>query len=79
MFLHLGGKMIINTQELILVENVENVGSLEDWIQQKKDTGQQVVGITAEKPKSAIYTDQAIILSPISSSTLKKRLEHIPN
>lgn len=75
MYLHLGGTLIINTAELIAVENLEKQTSLEDWLQARKKTGKTVLDIAEGKPKSAIYTDQSIILSPISSVTLKKRLE----
>jgi len=75
MYLHLGGMMIINTAELIAVENLEGQKSMEDWLQRQKKTGKEVVDIAEGKPKSAIYTDHKIILSPISSLTLGKRLE----
>ena len=78
MYLHLGSMMIINTNELIAVENLEGLLSLEDWHRQKKKTEKEVVDIAEGKPKSAIYTDQRIILSPISSLTLKKRLKQMP-
>lgn len=75
MYLHLGGMMIINTAELIAVENLEGQTSMEDWLRQQKKTEKEVVDIAEGRPKSAIYTDQRIILSPISSLTLRKRLE----
>jgi len=81
MFLHVGGKMIIKTNELIIVENLEKMtpGALVEWRRQKKKTGREIVDIAEGKPKSAIYTEQQIILSPISSYTLKKRSEQIPS
>ncbi|HHT04884.1 MAG TPA: DUF370 domain-containing protein [Hydrogenispora sp.] len=81
MFLHLGGKQIINTNEVILVENVEKMTwtALEEWKAQKKKAGQEIMDIAEGKPKSAIYTEQKIILSPISSYTLKKRAGQIPD
>ena len=78
MFLHLGGTMIIKTEELIAVENLERLTSLDGWLRQRMKVGRQVVDIAEGKPKSAIYTDQKIILSAISSTTLKKRLKQIP-
>ena len=75
MYLHLGGTVIINTAELIAVENLEGKASLENWLQRQQKTGKEVVDIAEGRPKSAIYTDQRIILSPISSLTLRKRLE----
>ncbi|NLY90549.1 MAG: DUF370 domain-containing protein [Firmicutes bacterium] len=74
MYLHLGGTVIINTAELIAVENLEGQASLENWLQRQQKTGKEVVDIAEGRPKSAIYTDQNIILSPISSLTLRKRL-----
>ena len=71
MYLHLGGMMIINTAELIAVENLEKT-PLEGWLRQQEKTGKEVVDIAEGRPKSAIYTDQKIILSPISSLTLRK-------
>jgi regulator of extracellular matrix RemA (YlzA/DUF370 family) len=78
MFLHLGGMMMIRTEELIAVENIEKKSGLDDWIEQRQRADQQVVDISEGKPKSAIYTDQKIILSAIASTTLKKRLKQIP-
>ncbi|HHT48097.1 MAG TPA: DUF370 domain-containing protein [Firmicutes bacterium] len=77
MYLHLGGMMIINTAELIAVENLEKT-PLEGWLRQQEKTGKEVVDIAEGRPKSAIYTDQKIILSPISSLTLRKRLRQRP-
>ena len=78
MYLHLGGTMIINTDELILVENLERIGSLDDWLRQKAKATRQILDISGGNPKAAVYTNQQIILSPISSVTLKKRLKQIP-
>ena len=77
MFLHLGGMMMINTEELIAVENLESLASLDEWFRQRRGV-QPVVDISEGKPKAAIYTDQKIILSAISSTTLNKRLKQIP-
>ena len=78
MFLHLGGLMMIRTEELIAVENLENLTTLDDWFEQQRRAAQQVVDISEGKPKSAIYTDQKIVLSAIASTTLKKRLNQSP-
>jgi len=81
MFLHLGGNQIISINEIVIVENLEKMTftSLQEWLRQRKKTGREIVDIGEGKPKSAVYTDQKIILSPISAYTLKKRSEQIPN
>lgn len=78
MFLHLGGMMMIRTEELIAVENLENFIVLDEWLEQRQRVDQQVVDISEGKPKSAIYTDQKIFISAIASTTLQKRLKQIP-
>ena len=78
MFLHLGGLMMIRTEELIAVENLENLTALDDWFEQQRRAAQQGVDISEGKPKSAIYTDQKVVLSAIASTTLKKRLNQSP-
>ncbi|NLM37761.1 MAG: DUF370 domain-containing protein [Firmicutes bacterium] len=77
MFLHLGGNQIISINEIIIVENLEKTTatSFQEWWQQRAKTGLEIVDSGEGKPKSAVYTGQKIILSPISVYTLKKRSE----
>ncbi len=77
MFLHLGGNTVISIEEIIIVLNMEKIEVTEDWIKQNF-LKQSIIDIADGKPKSMIFTDKEIILSPISSLTLKKRLNQIP-
>lgn len=77
MFLHLGGNTVISIEEIIIVLNMEKIEVTEDWIKQNFSK-QSIIDIADGKPKSMIFTDKEIILSPISSLTLKKRLNQIP-
>ncbi len=77
MFLHLGGNTVIRIDEIIIVLNMEKIEVTEFWCKQNFPN-QNLIDITNGKPKSMIFTDKNIILSPISSLTLKKRLKQIP-
>lgn len=77
MFLHLGGNTVISIEEIIIVLNMEKIEVTEDWIKQNFSK-QSIIDIADGKPKSMVFTDKEIILSPISSLTLKKRLKQIP-
>jgi hypothetical protein len=76
MFLHLGGTAVISLDEIIAVINLENISLAEEWIARSL-TEEKVLHVSDGEPKSAIITDQKIILSPISSLTLKKRLKQV--
>ncbi|HBG17032.1 MAG TPA: DUF370 domain-containing protein [Firmicutes bacterium] len=77
MFLHLGGVTVISIKEIIAVLNLEKINFREEWVNQSLPK-KQLLDISEGKPKSAIFTDEKVILSPISSFTLKKRLKQIP-
>ncbi|NLW55968.1 MAG: DUF370 domain-containing protein [Firmicutes bacterium] len=76
MFLHLGGATVISLNEIIAVINLEKLSLEEEWITRSL-AEKQVLNISDGEPKSAIFTDQKIIFSPISSLTLKKRLKQV--
>lgn len=77
MFLHLGGVTVIGLKEIIAVINLEKVALNEEWVEQSF-AKKQVLRLSNGKSKSAVITDKKIIISPISSLTLKKRLKQIP-
>ncbi|WP_128895609.1 extracellular matrix regulator RemB [Longirhabdus pacifica] len=78
MHIHIGGDRVIYTNELIAILD----SSVVPYIQEKdnhtsqtsSDNKSNIVYITKENPKSIVITVKEIYYSPISSSTLKKRL-----
>ncbi len=74
MFLHLGGTAVISLEEIIAVINLEKISLEEEWIA-RSFKEKKVLHVSDGEPKSAIITDHLIILSPISSLTLNKRLK----
>jgi|GEM_PF-3479825 len=71
MFLHLGGVEVTELKKIIGVFNMEKSSLLNN----RPDNlyGKKVEDISRGKPKSAVITDDKIIITPISSLTLAKR------
>jgi len=72
MFLHLGGSNIIELNKIIAVLNLDKLEYPGKKIKEK-NSGKKIEDLTGGQPKSMVITDESIILSPISSLTLKKR------
>lgn len=77
MFLHLGGTNVIDLDRVIAVLNLEKINFTESWLKEHF-LGKKVEDISEGKPKALVITDDKVILSPISSLTLKKRTGKIP-
>jgi hypothetical protein len=79
MFVHLGGEKIIRSSELIAIFDlsIENTSKISKrYIQHaKKQQNFEVIG--EEESKSLIVTKNKVYYSPISSTTLKKRANHL--
>lgn len=77
MFLHLGGSNIVDLNKIIAVLNLDKIENLGKWLnrlrEQEEKMGRIIEDISEGEPKSMIITEDSIILSPISSLTLKKR------
>ena len=76
MFIHLGGDTVVSKEEVIAILNMQLVNKSEinrEFIELAEDDG--FISSIAKKdaPKSFIITTKKVYLSPISSTTLKKR------
>lgn len=75
MFLHLGGETVVLTRELVAIINLENAltaDSTREFMKVVEEEG-FVQDLSEGSPKSCVVTDRYVYLSPISSTTLKKR------
>lgn len=83
MFLHLGGSNIVDLNKIIAVLNLDKIENPGKWLnrlrEQEEKMGRIIEEISEGEPKSMIITEDSIILSPISSLTLKKRTNKNPN
>ncbi|MGE5527963.1 MAG: extracellular matrix regulator RemB [Patescibacteria group bacterium] len=76
MFLHLGGNTIVRTRDVIAILNTEkrDAARIGPSDLRRADKAAKAVG---EEIKSIVITPEEVYLSPISSSTLKKRAEFL--
>lgn len=75
MFLHLGGDTVVLTSELVAIINLENAmtsASTREFMKVVEEEG-FVRDLSSGQAKSCVVTDRNIYLSPISSTTLRKR------
>lgn len=79
MFLHLGENVVVPTKDVIGIFDLQNTIYSSDTIQFLRMAEEDgfVERVTKEKPKSFVIAEvnkmSKVYLSPISSSTLKKR------
>lgn len=79
MFLHLGGDSVVLTSELVAIINLENAmtsSSTREFMKVVEEEG-FVKDLSGGTPKSCVVTDRNVYLSPISSTTLKKRADFL--
>lgn len=76
MYVHLGNNYIIFARDIIAIINIEPPVSedLEDIIQIAIDEKKITYVAQGEKKKSMVICDNGIYISPISSTTLYKRI-----
>ncbi|TCL76337.1 uncharacterized protein DUF370 [Hydrogenispora ethanolica] len=81
MFVHLGGDTLVRSDSIIAMINLENAKGLEQLktFLKKNKNPEFLEKINLDEYKSAILTDQELLLSPISTLTLKKRADFIAN
>lgn len=76
MFLHIGSDIEVTQEDIIAIINVNSIEYSK--ILQNSDEDLNVFKISEDKPKSIIFLNKdnktKIYLSPISSSTLQKRI-----
>ncbi len=81
MFIHLGGDTLVRTDEIIALINLEStqgVQSIQDLLKRLEVKG-CVERLDNTNHKSAAILANKVILSPISTVTLKKRAEFVDN
>ncbi|HHW14305.1 MAG TPA: DUF370 domain-containing protein [Firmicutes bacterium] len=80
MFLHLGGDVIVPLHQVIAIFDHEQVAQsrpTEDFLRVAKDAG-RLLDVSGGQPKSFVLTNERVYLSQISSQTLMKRAENMP-
>jgi len=78
MYLHLGGDTVVRMRDVIAILNAENSSPAPDLKHllegaQKRGALKRVTG----EMKAVIVTNGDVYLSPISSTTLKKRADYL--
>ncbi len=79
MYIHIGADRMIRAAELIAIfdVNIEQSSKISsEYMEHAREQG-RVVQVGEEEVKSIVVTQDQIYYSPISSTTLKKRLNHI--
>ncbi len=80
MFLHLGGDLVVPKEHVIAIINMHPTKKTEinkEFLQLAEDEGFIVPIAEKSNAKSLIVTSEMVYLSPISSTTLKKRSDEI--
>ncbi len=80
MFVHLGGSTLVRSKSIIALINIENEPekiSVDPFLKQL-DPKETLVKLD-NNSKSMIITDDKVYLSPISTTTLKKRADFVNN
>ncbi|MCD1261791.1 DUF370 domain-containing protein [Paenibacillus athensensis] len=79
MFIHLGGEKIIRASELIAIFDlsIEKSSKISKQFIQQAGKEKRIEVIGEEECKSLVVTESKVYYSPISSTTLKKRANHL--
>ncbi|MDA8234324.1 MAG: DUF370 domain-containing protein [Clostridia bacterium] len=80
MFLHLGGDVIVSKNDIIAIIDIKNLNrnvATKEFLQVADQEGFIKKISDKANEKSLILTTKNVYLSPISSTTLKKRAENI--
>ncbi len=73
MYLHLGNEFIIDKRKIIGIFDIENTSTSHITKDFLNKNSKKIKEISFEEPKSFILTNEKILISNISSTTLKKR------
>lgn len=79
MFIHLGGDTLVSTKSIIIIINNENNCkkiNINEYLKKVQEKN-KIKKLEGDNYKSIIITDKIVYVSPISSTTLKKRAEYI--
>jgi hypothetical protein len=76
MYIHLGGERVIRSSELIAIFDIsiEKSSKISKQFVNHVKEEKTLVNIGEEDPKSIVVTKDTVFYSPISSTTLKKRV-----
>lgn len=76
MYIHLGGERVIRSSELIAIFDIsiEKSSKISKQFVNHAKEEKILVNIGEEDPKSIVVTRDTVFYSPISSTTLKKRV-----
>ena len=79
MFVHIGGEYTILIDSIIGLVNLETVQAsstdMNDFLRQQEDEN-ILEYVSEELPRSLVLTDDRVYISPLSVTTLKKRIEN---
>lgn len=80
-FLHVGTDVVVSLKQVIAILDLRTAGSPEQARNMVATLGRKkrVIDIANGDPKSLVLTDTEAYLSPISSLTLKKRSDFVPD
>lgn len=79
MFLHVGTDVVVSLKNIVAILDARSSREAEATRQflSLRKSGHRVLDISGGEPKSIVVTDEEVYLSPISSTTLKKRTDHM--
>ncbi len=81
MFIHLGGDTLVSTKNIVIIMNLENnaKSNITNEYLKKAEERKLISKLEGNVLKSVVVTEKTIYLSPISSTTLKKRAKFVDN
>ncbi|MCH1626793.1 extracellular matrix regulator RemB [Fredinandcohnia quinoae] len=77
MFIHLGENIIVRSTDVITIldrQLLKSSSIVNEFLEAQKD---KIVELANENTKSVIVTVDHVYFSPLSSSTLKRRAQHV--
>jgi hypothetical protein len=78
MFLHVGGEVVVNLRRVVAIFNLRGAVAEDRGapsLIRQLQAGRTLYDLAGENAKSLVLTDNALYLSPIHATTLKKRAE----
>lgn len=79
MFLHVGADVVVSLPKVVAILDVRSSreGEATRQFLSLRQSRRHVFDISGGDPKSIVVTQDEVYLSPISSTTLKKRTDHM--
>jgi len=76
LYIHIGENQIVPSNDVVMVFDYKGASSviMEEFLTKQKEN---IITLTAGEIKSIVITDQNIYLSPLATSTIKKRAEFV--